>query len=235
MEAVHSGSASHASFCESQTPIPNPGSTMYTPAAFRLDEPAAFALIDAYPLATLVCSDSEGSEVNLLPLLREGDRALIGHIARANPLWQRFTNASRVVAVFHGAQGYVHPGWYPAKREHGKVVPTWNYEAVVVHGWIRWQHDAATLLSRVEALSRHMEAPRAEPWEVSDAPSDYTEALLRAIVGLHIDIERIEAKAKLSQNHPAANREGVLQGLGDDADPHAQPSLAAHMRKASQP
>ncbi|SDD53402.1 FMN-binding negative transcriptional regulator [Aquimonas voraii] len=202
---------------------------MYTPAAFQLDEPAALALIDAHPLATLVCSDAEGSEVNLLPLLRVGGSALIGHIARANPLWQRFAEGARALAVFHGAQGYVHPGWYPAKREHGKVVPTWNYEAVVVHGRIRWQHDAATLLSRVEALTRHMEAPRTEPWQVSDAPPAYTEALLRAIVGLHIDIERIEAKAKLSQNHPAANREGVIQGLVDPDDPRADPALAAAM------
>lgn len=208
---------------------------MYTPAAFQLDEPAALALIDARPLATLVCCDAEGSEVNLLPLLREGGSALIGHIARANPLWQRYADGARVVAVFHGAHGYVHPGWYPAKREHGKVVPTWNYEAVAVHGRIHWQHDAETLLSRVQALTRHMEAPRAEPWQVSDAPPDYTATLLRAIVGLRIDIERIEAKAKLSQNHPAANREGVIRGLDDGADPHAQPALAAQMRKIPLP
>lgn len=202
---------------------------MYTPAAFQLDESAALALVDAHPLATLVCSDGGGSEVNLLPLLHQGKSALIGHIARANPLWQRFTDGARVVAIFHGAQGYVHPGWYPAKSEHGKVVPTWNYEAVVVHGRIHWQHDADTLLSRVEALTRHMEAPRTEPWQVSDAPPDYTATLLRAIVGLRIDIERIEAKAKLSQNHPAANREGVIQGLVDPDDPHADPALAAAM------
>ena len=203
---------------------------MYTPAAFRLDEPAACALIDAHPLATLVCGDGEGSEVNLLPLLREGDRGLIGHMARANPLWQRFTDGARVVAVFRGAQGYVHSGWYPAKREHGKVVPTWNYEAVVVHGRVCWQHDAATLLSRVEALTRHMEAAREAPWQVADAPADYTEALLRAIVGLRIDIERIEAKAKLSQNHPVANVEGVIAGLEADPEPGAS-VLAAAIRR----
>jgi transcriptional regulator len=202
---------------------------MYIPTAFQLDMPAALALLDAHPLATLVCSDAEGSEVNLLPLLREGDRALIGHIARANGLWKRFVDGSHVVAVFHGAQGYVHPGWYPAKREHGKVVPTWNYEAVVVHGRVCWQHDAATLHARVDALTRKMESARAEPWHVADAPPDYTEALLRAIVGLRIDIERIEAKAKLSQNHPVANREGVIQGLVDPDDPHADPGLAAAM------
>jgi transcriptional regulator len=203
---------------------------MYTPTAFQLDEASALALLDAHPLATLVCSDADGSEVNLLPLLREGDRALIGHIARANLLWQRFADGARVVAVFRGAQGYVHPGWYPAKREHGKVVPTWNYEAVVVHGRICWQHDAETLLSRVETLTARMEAKRSEPWQVADAPADYTGALLRAIVGLRIDIERIEGKAKLSQNHPAANREGVIEGLADADDPHAAAALAAAMR-----
>ncbi len=203
---------------------------MYIPTAFQLDTPAALALLDAHPLATLVCSDAEGSEVNLLPLLRDGQATLIGHIARANPLWQRFAEGTRVVTVFRGAQGYVHPGWYPAKREHGKVVPTWNYEAVVVHGRIHWQHDAETLRSRVEALTRHMEAPRREPWQVADAPADYTQALLRAIVGLRIDIERIEAKAKLSQNHPPANREGVAGGLSDALDPHADAALAARMQ-----
>jgi transcriptional regulator len=203
---------------------------MYTPTAFRLDEPAALALIDAHPLATLVCSDAEGSEVNLLPLLRFGEASLIGHIARANLLWQRFADGARVVAVFRGAEGYVHPGWYPAKREHGKVVPTWNYEAVVIHGRMHWQHDAETLHARVDALTRKMEFARAEPWHIADAPADYTEALLRAIVGLRIDIERIEGKAKLSQNHPAANREGVIEGLADADDPHAAVALAAAMR-----
>jgi len=203
---------------------------MYTPSAFRLDGTAALALIDAHPLATLVCSDGEDSEVHLLPLLREGDSVLIGHIARANPLWQRFTDGTRVVAVFRGAQGYVHPGWYPAKREHGKVVPTWNYEAVVIHGRVCWQHDAATLHARVDALARHMEAARAEPWQVADAPPEYTEALLRAIVGLRIDVERIEAKAKLSQNHPVANREGVIAGLETDPEPGAS-VLAAAIRR----
>lgn len=206
---------------------------MYLPNAFQLDTPGALALIDAYPLATLVCTDAEGSEVNLLPLLRVGEAELIGHIARANPLWRRFSDGSPVVAVFQGAQGYVHPGWYPAKQVHGKVVPTWNYQAVVVHGRIAWQHDAETLLSRVEALTAHMETPRRQPWQVSDAPTDYTQALLRAIVGLRIDILRIEPKAKLSQNHPAENREGVIHGLSDTADPHAGPGLAAAMRAAS--
>jgi transcriptional regulator len=205
---------------------------MYTPTTFSASPDQAHELIDTHPLATLVCSDSAGSEVHLLPLLRAGETALIGHIARANPLWQRIGDGASVVAVFHGAQGYVHPGWYPAKAEHGKVVPTWNYQAVVVHGRIHWQHDAETLLSRVEALSRHMETPRAQPWRVDDAPGDYTATLLRAIVGLRIDIERVEAKFKLSQNHPAANRAGVVAGLEDGADPHADARLATAMRAA---
>ncbi|WP_395793481.1 FMN-binding negative transcriptional regulator [Aquimonas sp.] len=205
---------------------------MYTPSAFTLANNAGLALIDAHPLATLVCTDALGSEVNLLPLLREGDATLIGHIARANPLWQRFADGQPVVAVFQGAQGYVHPGWYPAKREHAKVVPTWNYSCVVVHGRICWQHDAATLRARVEALTRSMESVRTEPWQVDDAPADYTAALLRAIVGLRIDIERIEGKAKLSQNHPPANRAGVIGGLSEASDPHANAALAAAMRTA---
>jgi transcriptional regulator len=205
---------------------------MYTPSAFTLTTDAGLALIDAHPLATLVCTDAQGSEVNLLPLLREGDAALIGHIARANPLWQRFADGQPVVAVFHGAQGYVHPGWYPAKREHAKVVPTWNYSCVVVHGRIRWQHDDTTLRARVEALTGRMESARAEPWQVDDAPAVYTAALLRAIVGLRIDIERIEGKAKLSQNHPSANRAGVIGGLSDPNDPHADAALAVAMRMA---
>jgi len=205
---------------------------MFTPTAFTASTDQARHLIETHPLATLVCSDAAGSEVHLLPLLREGESSLIGHIARANPLWQRVADGAAVVAVFHGAQGYVHPGWYPAKAEHGKVVPTWNYQAVAVHGRIFWQHDAQTLLSRVDALSRHMEAPRAQPWRVDDAPTDYIDALLRGIVGLRIDIERIEAKFKLSQNHPTANQTGVLDGLEDGTDPHASDALAAAMRAA---
>jgi transcriptional regulator len=207
---------------------------MFTPTAFTASTEQAHQLIDTHPLATLVCADSNGSEVHLLPLLRAGESSLIGHIARANPVWQRLADGAAVVAVFHGAQGYVHPGWYPAKAEHGKVVPTWNYQAVVVHGRIHWQHDVETLHSRVDALSRHMEAPRAQPWQVSDAPAEYSAALLRAIVGLRIDIERIEAKFKLSQNHPAANRAGVLAGLEDPDDAHANATLAAAMRTLDQ-
>jgi transcriptional regulator len=205
---------------------------MYIPSSFTATDTQANSLIDAHPLATLVCTDASGSEVNLLPLLRADDGTLLGHIARANPLWQRCTDGHPAVAIFNGPHGYVHPGWYPSKAEGGKVVPTWNYQSVVVHGRLFWQHDADTLRQRIEMLTQRMEGVRAQPWTVDEAPADYTAALMRAIVALRFEVDRIDAKFKLSQNHPTANREGVIAGLSDPNDPHAQAALAAAMREA---
>jgi transcriptional regulator len=205
---------------------------MYQPAHFRVDDAAAqHALIAAHPLATLVVPTEAGVEINHVPLRHDAGRGLLlGHVARANPLWQAAVRGE-AVAVFHGPQAYVTPTWYPSKREHGKVVPTWNYAVVHVHGRLRWIDDEAWLHGFVTGLTDTHEAAHAAalraaggapgaPWRVDDAPADYLATMRRAIVGLELAITRIEGKFKLSQNRPAADHDGVvdgLQALGDDA------------------
>jgi transcriptional regulator len=118
-----------------------------------------------------------------------------------------------VLVVFQGPQGYISPNWYPSKHETGREVPTWNYTVVHVHGRLRVVDDAAWVRAQLEALTDHHESGQPQPWKISDAPEDHVEKLLGAIVGIEIAIERIEGKFKLSQNHPARNREGVIAGL----------------------
>ena len=205
---------------------------MYQPAHFRVEDAAAQqALIAAHPLATLVVPTEAGVEINHLPLRHDAGRGLLlGHVARANPVWQAAARGE-AVAVFHGPQAYVTPTWYPSKREHGKVVPTWNYAVVHVHGRLRWIDDEAWLHALVTGLTDTHEAAHAAalraaggapgaPWRVDDAPADYLQAMRRAIVGLELAITRIEGKFKLSQNRPAADFDSVvagLQALGDEA------------------
>jgi transcriptional regulator len=147
------------------------------------------------------------------------------HVARANPVWQRVAAAPDVqsLVVFQGADAYISPSWYATKREHGKVVPTWNYATVHVMGAPRVVEDTAWLRSLVETLTTKHESPRPQPWAVDDAPADYVEAMLRAIVGIEIPIMSIAGKWKVSQNHPAANQRGVADGLhGDGSDTTAR-------------
>lgn len=192
---------------------------MYLPGHFseRRDE-ALHGLIDAHPFATVLVPDASGVAVNHLPLLRR-DGLLRGHVAGGNEL--ATMDGAAVVAVFHGPQGYVSPNWYPSKHETGREVPTWNYAVAHVHGRLRVVRDAGWLRDLLDALTDRFEATEPAPWKVADAPADHVQKLLGAIAGIEIAIERIEGKFKLSQNHPAANRAGVVDGLtrraqGDD-------------------
>ena len=138
---------------------------------------------------------------------------LRGHVARANPLWKEPAQALDVLAVFHGVQAYVSPNWYPSKAEHGKAVPTWNYAVVHAQGRLKVVEDATWLRAHLEALTAHNEAHQAQPWKPSDAPPDYLEKMMAAIVGIEIEITRLSGKFKLSQNQTAPNQTGVIQGL----------------------
>jgi transcriptional regulator len=137
---------------------------------------------------------------------------LQGHIARANPLWRQAADAE-VLVIFHGPQAYVTPSWYPTKREHGKAVPTWNYAVVHARGRLRVIEDPVWLRQQLEALVTHHESSFAEPWQISDAPPDYINKMLGAIVGIEISITGLTGKWKISQNQPEANRTGVVKGL----------------------
>jgi transcriptional regulator len=117
------------------------------------------------------------------------------------------------MAVFTGPDAYVSPGWYPSKAVHGRVVPTWNYEAVRIHGRLTWHDDPNWLHAHVAAVSARFEAGRPAPWSIDDAPADYIAGMLNGIVGVTLTIDRIEAVRKLSQNRNEADRAGVIAGL----------------------
>ncbi|HMN84459.1 MAG TPA: FMN-binding negative transcriptional regulator [Bauldia sp.] len=194
---------------------------MYTPPAFREDDPAVLrAIIGAAGLATP--ATAEGLVGTPLPLLLEPDEGaqgvLYGHVARANPQWT-LAPAGEALAIFPGPDAYVTPAWYAAKRAHGKVVPTWNYAAVHAYGPVAFFEDEERLRAVVTRLTALHEAPRAEPWAVSDAPEDFIRAQLRGIVGVRLPITRIEGKRKLSQNRSAADRAGVAEGLAASERP----------------
>lgn len=201
---------------------------MYIPKHF--DEPQVevlHALMRARPLATLVTLSADGLDANHIPLLLSDQPAplgtLRGHVARANVLWRDVVQDVEVLAVFQGPDAYISPSWYPTKLAHGKAVPTWNYAVAHAYGSLRVVDDAAWLRAHLEALTRHHEAAMPEPWQVSDAPGDYLDKMMTAVVGLEISITRLLGKWKASQNQPAQNQSGVVAGLRARGD---VPSLA---------
>jgi transcriptional regulator len=200
---------------------------MYLPKHFEQQDAAAMAqLLQLHPLATVAWQAGDGLTAEHLPLLWDrgaGNGAhgtLRGHVARANPVWREAAGAE-MLAVFQGPQAYVSPSWYPSKAETAKVVPTWNYAVVHLQGRLRITEDSAWLRALVERLTDTHEARRAQRWQVSDAPADYIEQMLRAIVGIEIEVTRLQGKWKVSQNRTASDRAGVAAGLG------AQPGEAA--------
>ena len=194
---------------------------MYLPKHFAEDRAEVLhAFVRAHPLGMLVTLDAGRPEVDHVPMLLEASGVrLRGHVARANAVARRVADGEEVLVVFRGADQYITPSWYPAKRVDGKVVPTWNYSVVNVRGRIRWFDAADRLLALVEDLTRTHESPRAAPWAVSDAPADYLASMLRAIIGFEIDIESMTGKFKASQNRSDADREGVARGLAEQGIP----------------
>jgi transcriptional regulator len=191
---------------------------MYIPA-FNVESriPVLHALMKAHPLATVVTLTGGGLFATHLPMIVEADGSefgvLRGHLAKANVQWKESSDAVEALAIFLGDEHYISPNWYTTKSEHGKVVPTWNYTAVHAYGPLRVIQDADWLLAHVTALTNVHEAGSPVPWKVDDAPGDYMELMLKAIVGIEIPIARLEGKAKVSQNREARDREGVVKAL----------------------
>lgn len=184
---------------------------MYTPRHFEETRADILdGLIRACPFATVVANTADGLVANHLPL-ELVDGRLHGHVARGNELTRM--DGVEVLLIFRGPDGYISPNWYPSKHETGREVPTWNYAVVHVHGRLRVIDDASWLRRLLERLTDRHEASQPQPWKIADAPEDHIEKSLRAIVGLEVAIGRIEGKFKLSQNHPARNRAGVIEGL----------------------
>jgi transcriptional regulator len=208
---------------------------MYLPAHFEESRPEVLhALIRAHPLGLLVTQDAAGAlSADSVPFVLDvnpadpagGPGILRAHVARANPLWRAARGDVDALVVFQGPQAYVSPSLYPGKAAHGKVVPTWNYVSVQARGRLRAVEDAAWLHAFVSRLTERHEAARAAPWAVTDAPADYIETMLGAIVGIEIVLSALTGKWKVSQNRSAADRDGVARGLR--ADGHAEAELLA--------
>lgn len=209
---------------------------MYIPPHFeetRLE--VLHSLLRAYPLAAVVVQSPGGLEANHIPLhlhvAPDGAASLHGHIARANPLASMIGSGIAALAIFQGPAAYISPSWYPAKQEHGRVVPTWNYVAVHAHGTLRLVEDAEWLRQQLDALTAHNEAAMPQPWAVSDAPAAYVAQLMKAIVGIELPVTALTGKWKASQNHPAANQQGAIDGLKSLQQPQAaaMAALMEHM------
>ncbi|MGE0063636.1 MAG: FMN-binding negative transcriptional regulator [Xanthobacteraceae bacterium] len=199
---------------------------MYQPPLFREDDLAVqHELIRARPFGFLVTLASTGLTANPLPFVLDasaGERGTLRcHVARGNPLWKDFDATHGALVIFSGLDRYITPSWYATKRESGKVVPTWNYAAVHVYGPLIVKDDRDWLAGHVAELTAQQERPRQAPWAVSDAPAPFVEGQLRGIVGLEIPIVRLEGKWKMSQNRTAADRAGVIEGLGTEPDAEA--------------
>ena len=191
---------------------------MYLPNAFAESRPEELhRLIRAYPLGMLVTNTASGLEANHLPFLLDAARGasgtLLAHVARANPVWKDVVDGAEVLVVFRGPQGYISPSWYLSKHEHHRHVPTWNYEVVHAHGRIRVLDDKTFVRGVVARLTREHEAGEPCPWKMSDAPADYVSGELDAIVGIEVELDRLEGKRKLSQNREPRDLESTIQAL----------------------
>jgi len=197
---------------------------MYVTPVFKEEDlPVLHDAIRQSGLATLVTLGADGMEASHVPMLLDPEPApfgtLHGHVARSNPQWQRAAADGHALAIFLGPDAYITPSWYATKQETGKVVPTWNYVAIHVYGPVRFFDDANRLLAHVTKLTKRHEARRAAPWAVTDAPEDYIGGQLKRIIGFEIPIARIEGKWKMSQNRPAQDRVGVVEGLVREGGP----------------
>jgi transcriptional regulator len=204
---------------------------MYSPAHFQKNNAdALLGLIAAHPLATVVCHSDAGLVADHMPLMHvaaapgHGHGQLIGHVARANPLWQ-LPSGQDVLVVFQGPSSYISPGWYATKAATGRVVPTWNYAVVHAHCTLTAIEEPDRALEIITQLTDWHEAAMPHPWRVADAPQDFTDSLLSHIVGIALQIHRLEGKWKVSQNQPEANRRSVAQALAQGSP--AQADMAA--------
>ncbi len=192
---------------------------MYVPEHFKEDDKQKLhQYIRDYGFGLLVVADEHGIEANHIPFhLSCEEENSLGvlqcHVARKNPVWQRLVHGARVLAVFQGPHAYISPSWYPTKAETGRVVPTWNYLAVHAEGTARIIEDPDWLKQHLQELIDQHESGMSEPWAMDDAPSDFTDRLVQAIVGIEIDIETLTGKVKASQNQPERNKAGVKAGL----------------------
>ncbi len=194
--------------------------TTFVPSEFAADRHRARAIVDANRLATVVSARLDVVQVPLVCVDPPGEppRTMVGHVAAAGPF--AVSDQVEVVAVHRGVEGYVSPSWYATKHEHGRAVPTWDYEAVHLRGTLHVSRDRDEVLAAVRLLTDLEESAFPAPWAVDDAPAAYVERLARAIVAIRLEVTEVAAVDKLSQNRSSADVAGVVTGLRD-RDEHA--------------
>jgi transcriptional regulator len=201
---------------------------MYTPAHFAVDDETAAAFLASIEVADLVTVTDDGLVATFLPLIFDAERrSLLGHVARKNDQWKR-PAVGEALVIAHAENAYVTPSWYATKKEHGRVVPTWNYTTAHVYGELQIHDDPEWVGAVVRRLTERHESRRAKPWSVDDMPESFHEGQLRAIVGIELQVSRIEMKAKLSQNRSEADLDGVIAGLTAEG----LPDVADAVRRA---
>lgn len=181
---------------------------MYIPEHFLIKNlEVIHQIIQTNPLGVLVTMTPEGLDANHIPFELDAGRGLLtAHVARANPVWQQCKDGAEVLVIFRGNESYISPNWYPSKHETHRLVPTWNYEVVHVHGRLTVQDQEKFVRGVVGRLTRRHEATEPKPWKMGDSAPEYIDGMLKAIVGIEIAITRLEGKAKLSQNREARDR-----------------------------
>jgi transcriptional regulator len=197
---------------------------MYNPPHFEETRPEILRdLVVAHPLGALVTLGSTGLDANHIPFeFAAGDGphgTLRGHVARSNPVWKDFSREHEVLVIFQGPSAYITPSWYETKKETGKVVPTYNYCTVHAHGPLVVHDDREWLRGMVTRLTQRFESTRPAPWAVMDAPADFIDKQLAAIVGIEVPVARIVGKWKVSQNRPAVDQAKVAAGLRSQGAP----------------
>lgn len=195
---------------------------MHIPSIFKQDNPEYLHdIIINYPFASLITYSESGLDANHIPFVLQQSKeknTLQGHIAKANPVWKNLSNQSEVLVIFNGPNCYISPNHYPTKKENGKAVPTWNYIAVHIKGTLSLIHDPNWNRDMLDKLTSQHESKNENPWSIADAPDNYIQKMLPAIVGLEIEIKSINGQWKLSQNQPEINIQGVIEGLAMEGD-----------------
>lgn len=191
---------------------------MFQPRAFKQqDQSVMVDFIKNHGLGNLVTLSSVGLMANHIPFLvieRNGQYLLQGHVARANKVWQDYDNSTEALVMFNGPNAYISPNWYPSKKVDQKAVPTWNYVTVHVRGDMHVYDEKSWLLEHLHQLSQfHEQRTQQYPWQLSDAPEQYINQMIKAIIGIEITINNMQGQTKMSQNHPQQNRQGVIDGL----------------------
>lgn len=207
---------------------------MYIPPHFQeIDADEIRSVIETAPLACIVAQTTEGLVANHIPMLSGPEGTLIGHVALANDMHRNVADGQEVLAIFRAGDAYVSPNFYPSKPEHHRHVPTWNYQVVHVHGAITFQHDEQAKRAAVGLLTRTHERRLngSSAWRMADAPKDYMRQMLDNIVAFRIDVRRVLAKSKLSQNREERDYMGAVSGLRASGHEDLALSMERRLRK----